>query len=669
MKRLLSFLAAALLVLSFCLPAPAEGTITEAVLANPWYSDERAKLSVGNPTPLRGRFFTGMWGGTTSDIDVRELLHAYSPVLWDEDSDCYRFDNSVVENALIMTDGDGNRVYLLSFRDDLHWSDGTMITAKDYAFSMLLQVDPAVKETGGTPVDCSWLAGIDEYLSGETKALSGVKIFGGDMLQITAKAESLPYFFELTRLDIHPYPIDEIAPDTEVLDDGEGVYLSVPLTADTLRQTVLDEETGYMSHPKKVSGPYLLESYDGKTVKAAANPYFKGTEAGLVPHIGRIVYFYTDNSNMIYQLESRAVDLLDKVTKADSVRDGIRAVIAEQGSLDVQSELRSGLTLIWFAETSEKVWDKAVRQAVACSFDRDTFIKEYAGPFGIRTDGYYGQGMWMYRVAAELADYPVVMPGKPTKEDREAYNAAIEEWKSVNLDGLITYRSYAKLALKMLDMAGWNLNGKGEAFAPEKDEVRCKQVGEELVPLELVMAVPEAEDPSAILEKTLVKPLKALGISLTLVPASMEVLQEAYEGRNPAGFDMLYLGEDFAYVYDGEKLAPRVEAEGSDLYEARKECWELAQEMVRTEPDDLLGYVKKWVTLQEKITETLPLIPVYSNTYFDFFTRRLHDYDITKTVTWSEAIVKSYMSDIEQRTEKETKDQQNKLDKLNSNFD
>ena len=29
-------------------------------------------LVVGNPTPMRGEFFTDMWGNATSDIDVRD---------------------------------------------------------------------------------------------------------------------------------------------------------------------------------------------------------------------------------------------------------------------------------------------------------------------------------------------------------------------------------------------------------------------------------------------------------------------------------------------------------------------------------------------------------------------------------------------------------------------
>ena len=61
----------------------------------------------------------------------------------------------------------------------------------------------------------------------------------------------------------------------------------------------------------------------------------------------------------------------------------------------------------------------------------------------------------------------------------------------------------------------------------------------------------------------------------------------------------------------------------------------------------MYDFMLKWIALQVRISETLPLLPVYSNVYFDFFTRRLHDYSITDAVTWGEAIVKSYMSDIE----------------------
>ena len=270
MKRLLSLMAAALLLIS---AVPAKADVPDVVVSDPWYKDELARLTVGNPTPMEGKFFTDLWGGSTSDLDARELLHAASPVCWDMELNRFRFDKSVAEDALVFTDQNGDRVYLLALNNGLLWSDGTYITAKDYAFSLLLQMDPAVEETDGTRKDFSWLAGAEEYLSGKAKALSGVKIVGGDMLQITVKKEALPYFYELERLNIHPYPADIIAPGTEVLDDGEGVYLSEPLTKETLEATVTNRDSGYLYHPTKVSGPYILESFSGATAIFARNPY------------------------------------------------------------------------------------------------------------------------------------------------------------------------------------------------------------------------------------------------------------------------------------------------------------------------------------------------------------------------------------------------------------
>ena len=54
--------------------------------------------------------------------------------------------------------------------------------------------------------------------------------------------------------------------------------------------------------------------------------------------------------------------------------------------------------------------------------------------------------------------------------------------------------------------------------------------------------------------------------------------------------------------------------------------------------------------------------------YFDFFTRALHDYRIDQAVTWGEAIVKSYMSDIEERTEEEKTAEQQELNELDQQF-
>ena len=611
-----------------------------------YLQNSRSQLYVGNPTPLRGCFFTSMWGGTTSDLDVQSLLHAYSPVTWDNDLVRFRYDKSVVQNAIALDDEAGNRSYYLVFYNDLKFSDGTPITAYDYAFSILLQMDKAVTETGGQTMDYSWLVGSDEYLSGEAKMLSGVKVITDQMMQIKVKAEALPNFYELSRLMIYPYPIEEIAPGIVVFDEGEGVYFSEPLTAEMLQKTVLDPQKGYLTHPKTVSGPYKLESYNGKTAVFQINTKYKGNEEGWKPQIRKLKYSLAKNEDMIQRLNDGEFGLLNKVTMADTIRDGINLQKPNIGYA-MTSYARTGLTLIKFMENSVKAQEEAVRKAIALCFDRNGFVREYVGPFGMRMDEFCGIGQWMYRLAAGQMEVP------------EELNE-----EKVTLDGVTKYEVNVAEAKKLLDQAGWTLNETGEPYV---EGVRYKEINGELVGLKLTMGMPESEEAMEALKTWLLPNLEEAGIHVTLQPISMKLVEINYEEESE--YDLLYLGEDFTIFFDPKLLAPAESGSvGGNLTEAREELYAIALDMVRTEPTDVASFMKKWVKLQERISETLPILPVYSNAYFDFYTRELHHYNITDAVTWGEAIVESYMSDIEQLDEEAQQNRRDELKELSDKF-
>ena len=79
MKRIIAMLAAGILLYS--------GFSAYAETSEHAYPDRNyEELSVGNPTPMDGKFFTGMWGNATSDIDVRTLVHAYYLTVWGYDT-------------------------------------------------------------------------------------------------------------------------------------------------------------------------------------------------------------------------------------------------------------------------------------------------------------------------------------------------------------------------------------------------------------------------------------------------------------------------------------------------------------------------------------------------------------------------------------------------------
>ena len=163
MKKYLSLLLTLILVLSIApLPAYAEGgleeqdqPLTEETLEEEGLEEEEDpieypdELRVGHPTVMKGDFFTEMFGNDTADIDVRALIHGYNLVNWDQNQGVYVFDPSVVTEVKAVEDEVGNRTYYIALAEDLFYSDGTPITAWDYAFSLLLMMAPEIEEIGG----------------------------------------------------------------------------------------------------------------------------------------------------------------------------------------------------------------------------------------------------------------------------------------------------------------------------------------------------------------------------------------------------------------------------------------------------------------------------------------------------------------------------------------
>ena len=319
MKRLTALLLSFLLLMT-ALPAAGLAEDTDAMpAAETEYPEE---LQVGNPTILKGDFFTEMFGNDTSDIDVRALIHGYNLVSWDQSQGVYLIDESVVESCMEMTNDVGDRYYYLCLYDDLYYSDGTPITAWDYAFSLLLMMSPQIEEIGGKIYRAEHILGYDEYITGKRPYLEGVGVIDERQLVIILDHEFLPYFFELGLLLCVPYPISVIAPGCKVYADGAeslgdgygyGIYIANEnpneieprYTADLLRETILDPEKGYNSHPSVSSGPYKLTDFDGTTAHFEMNPYYKGAWA-----------FSTLPDNFHYEIEGFTGEVTAPVTIA-----------------------------------------------------------------------------------------------------------------------------------------------------------------------------------------------------------------------------------------------------------------------------------------------------------------------------------------------------------------
>ena len=622
MKRIIAWLLVLLLLFSV---AAAEGN-TEQPDGN--------RLTVGNPTPMRGEFFTSLWGNATSDLDVRDLLHGYNLVYLDNPTGTFKANPTAVEELLSIDDKDGNRVYTVMLARNLRYSDGSPITAWDYAFTWLFSLSREVAEIGGTVRRADQFLGYEEYMSGDVPYLAGVRVYGDYFMKITIRSEYIPFFYELGLLSCTPTPISVVAPGVRVKDDGKGAYLTnedksieEPIyTADLLRETVLNPETGYLYHPSVVSGPYTLDSWDGETAVFTKNPYFLGDWEGKRPSIETLVYTTANNDTQIEDLKEGKFDLLNKVTRKDAIDGGLR--LTGEGGFSETDYARTGLCFISFACEKDTVSSAAVRRAIAWCLDRDQLTEDYTGGYGQTVDGYYGIGQWMYGLATGAIEPPVKVPAAG---ENDKYRKRIAEYKALNLNKLTHYTVDTAKAAQILEADGWKLNDDG---LREKNGVV----------LDLKMICPEGNNITEYLQETFLDNLEAVGIKLTIEVLPMgELLSHWYEQEERTE-DMIYLGTNFDRIFDPNAFFDK---DGNWAYTSLKDerLQRTASEMSKTEPGDLLTYTKRWIAFQERFNEILPMIPIYGNFYYDFYISKLQNYDIEANVTWGEAIIDAYLGE------------------------
>ncbi len=649
MKKILAIILAILLALC-CMPAWAEAPepTAEPILI------DKDTLIVGSTTAMSGNFFSEMFGNNTSDIDVRALLHGYNLMEWLPELGSYGLNRSVVSGLVATDDIEGNRTYIIALYDDLTYSDGTPITAADYAFSMLLSVAPEMKAIGADTVESDYIVGIDAYKAGETNVLTGMRILNPYQMSITVKAEYRPFFYELALLDYNPYPIHVLAPGCEVVDNGEGVMIrnadqtvTEPIfSAQLLEKTILDPAVGYLSHPSVVSGPYTLVSYDGDTHTAqfTVNPAYKGNRNGVKATIPNVVFTAVEPGHMMDALASGEVDLINKTVSEANISEGL-ALMAD-GTIASANYTRSGYSFISFNCEKPAMNSVAVRQALAHALDKNALVAAYVGNYGLAVDGYYGIGQWMYQIVSGTLPAPVdELPEGATAEETREYEEELEAWAEVNLDGLTRYEFDLEKADALLTQDGWTLDQNGEAYQAAAGQVRCKVIDGTLTALDLKLVYPEGNTIADSLQTCFADNLAKIGVKVTLEARPMNDLLNVYYRNVERDCDMIYLATNFATVFD-----PSYTFAPADAYQGKsnrtaivdEELYARAADLSRTEPGDTLAYCQKWVAFQERWTEVLPSIPVYSNVYFDFYTSFLQNYAVNANMTWSQAILGAY---------------------------
>lgn len=591
--------------------------------------EAKGSITYGSVALLSGNnFFTTMWGDNISDKIVRDLIHGYETVVYQKETASYAINKTVVKKLNIIDNSDGTRTYEIELNNDLLYSDASPITAKDYLFSILLASHPELADIGARTDEFSYFVGYDEYSSrpigseeGQiSDVFEGLRLLSDYKFSVKVKKSELPYFYDIIYAKITPYPMALIAPNADIVDEGNGVKIIGDFSSEILEKTINDPETGYRFNLKVTSGAYVLKSFNQneKIAVIKYNPLYKGDYNGQKPQIAEIVIKSTTLASQIEDLITGNIDVLSAVS-GDSIREeGLKAE-----NISMLNFPRAGYGKLAFMCDIGATQFVKVRQAIAYCINKSELIKNYSEKYTKPIYGMYGLGQWMYEENETLIE---------TELNKYEFN--LEKAKSLLIED------------------GWTLNSKGGQFIEGRDDVRYKMHNGVLMPLEIKHLSPSDSPISDLLAAILPDNFKAVGIKYDNTQVDLPVILRymqsyALERR----YNMMNLATNFSTVFD-----PYYTYHTDDKYIGTSninylkdnELMILADEMRRTPSTDKEAYSKKWLEFQKKWNELLPDVPLYSDEYHVFFSSKLKNFEIDAFWEFQQAILYSYIVNIEE---------------------
>ena len=415
-------------------------------------------IILGNATDLSGKFRYANFGSTNpgaADLDVQNLIVGLETVVASKEGG-YVWNDTVVAEHSEVDNEDGSRTITIKLHDDLKFSDGSAVTAKNYLATTLAFSTPVAAQAAGRDhmagmyyVGYEAFAAYDGTNDGVTneetgvtasKVLPGVRLLDDLTFSVTIDPQYLPYFYSVTYGAFSAQATALWLGECDILDDGNGVYLSDEFyakdgdsytMADHIYASAWDKTDAY-----PYSGPYCVESYNeaDKSATLVKNEFFKGNYEGTVPQIGKVVYKKIVPTTQIADFTSGNLDVIAGISGGNETNEAITLADESNGKYVYTHYSRAGYGKLGFRGDFGPVQFVEVRQAIAYCMDRATFAKDFTGGYGGVVDGPYYTGSWMYKAA--VAD-------------------------GMMLDA---YATSADSAIAVLEQGGWVYNADGSDY-------------------------------------------------------------------------------------------------------------------------------------------------------------------------------------------------------------
>ncbi|MBN1537589.1 MAG: peptide ABC transporter substrate-binding protein [Anaerolineales bacterium] len=287
----------------------------------------------------------------------------------------------LAEKWTISPDG---TVYTFTIRENLRFSSGKILTARDVKYSWERACDP---ETGSTAAKTYLgdIIGVNEKVDGEAEEISGLKVIDDLTLEVTLDSPK-PYF--LAKLT---YPV------SFVVDNGN----------------IAVKSESWMFEPN-ASGPYSLKEYRENDVMIfERNPFYYEPAK-----LENIIYLLNRAGSNLSYYEAGEVDIV--YLGVDDAKEIQQANHSLHDQLQTTSKMCTDL--LKFNNTRPPMDDPKVREAFTRAIDRNKLSEQFFDNMMDIAQSILPPGMPGYSQDLKAADFDVTVAKTALSESQYASN-------------------------------------------------------------------------------------------------------------------------------------------------------------------------------------------------------------------------------------------------------
>lgn len=527
----------------------------------------------------------------TLTVGAEELTGTFSPLYYSSSYDGYVVD--MVYNKLMEYDvnnklqpslaesykieNNGKKI-TFKLKKGVKFSTGDEMTSKDVEFTYKVVSDPSY--TGRYGSTTQFLEGYKKYADkNNTKEpeFPGIKVIDDYTIEFNfteARNDNLVTLMNISVISANQFKDSYSYKNTKSIEQAVGTPIG--------------------------TGPYVLKKWEAGT-GASFTKNDKFTGEGYA--IKNVIIKPTKMETEYEELKSGNVDLLAGMIEPKKVGPA-----SNNKDLQLNHYLRGGEGFITFNTAKGSTADKTVRQALAFSFDRQSFV-----------DSFYECKDCTNLDGAKVGYVPAT------------YNNPISPLAKVidgeeKLEGLETYKYDIEKAKKLLDDAGWKVgaNGKrsknGENFEIKILAIKDHDILNNLIPMWKKSWGEE------------------LGADVKVATVDFNtLLSKIYADKSLDEWNVFFLAQTFTSdsmsdIYTTFNSA--YAKENNDNYSRLKDPkLDASMDKALREMDPTKA-LAEWKEAQKIINEDVAVLPVYGNTYFDMYNKKVKNMKTNALYSW-----------------------------------